>query len=217
MDNGDGSTVYAMAGPEATVPNYNYDETAVLGFVKDVHAKTKSCTISEISLLDFPSYVAAKDVLPASTANWWIKPSGANGGMAAYVSPDGRLNFCGSNSRIGVRPVVSLSAGNFKEGDKIDLLGHCWTVFQKSAHESLALCDEIIAYRAFDKNFNDYQTSDLKAFLNKWLEKKLKEFQHQKPLVISKFAPSLSDQLEIAAKRTTALTQTSGHKGERER
>lgn len=52
---------------------------------------------------------------------------------------------------------------------------YSWTVIRKDEGCCFALCDDVIAKRAFDKNFNDYESSSLKTFLNKWLDKKIKE------------------------------------------
>ena len=42
MENHDGSKVYGIGGPDASVPNYNFDESSVLNFVKDFHRKERA-------------------------------------------------------------------------------------------------------------------------------------------------------------------------------
>lgn len=42
MENHDGSSVYGIAGPGASIPNYNFDVASVVKFVKDFHIKEAS-------------------------------------------------------------------------------------------------------------------------------------------------------------------------------
>lgn len=127
--------------------------------------------------------------------DWWLRESDLDGvdAMVAF-SHGSAYGDCGGVTReYGVRPVLELSAvlTDIHSGDRFEFGEHTYTVLQgHSAGNMIALCDDIIAHKAFRLDGNafavgDYGVSDVKVFLDEW-------FMNQKQSVISK---SLQDKV----------------------
>lgn len=107
--------------------------------------------------------------------DWWLRSPGYNVNNAAFV--DGEAGFVydyGYNvsKEFGVRPALQISnlqSSNLEIGDRFDFADYSWTVIA----EDKALCDDIIGYSAFRKDWkakdaNDYEKSDIKKYLEDW-------------------------------------------------
>ncbi len=135
--------------------------------------------VTDISLLSNEEYEAAKDNIPAVNIWWWLcSPSW----LSCLVSCVGLNGIVGGNSYhvsngdIGVRPVMRFKPefANIPTGDKLRLDGFLWTVIAPG----LALCDSAICTMPFRKDWkaedaNHYETSDIKAYLDKRFAKYL--------------------------------------------
>lgn len=139
------------------------------------HAK-ESFKINSISLLDTIRYADYRDIIP-STSSWWIKTPVPLASRLATVHSDGQMCLLSAPDRekvLAVRPALWFSSdfGHYKQKDKISLLGLKWTVLHVDTEsgELLALCDEVVANRRFDKDSCIWDASELKWWLEEWLE-----------------------------------------------
>ena len=109
---------------------------------------------------------------------WWLRSPGDFDDFAAIVNPNGVVYADGSyvDSTYGVRPALTISnlqASNLRIGDQFILADEQWTVIGKDK----ALCDDIVGRAPFRKAWkapdaNDYEKSDVKRWLKKWLSGK---------------------------------------------
>lgn len=141
-------------------------------------------TFYGITLLSREEYLEHADLI-SNLAEWWwwLRSPGGLRYTAKRVDFDGSLdtNFVYSVGG-GVRPVL---IGNFKSsnlecGAKFKLAGHTWTVL----NDEMALCDECVGRTCFRKDeqapdANNYDTSDIKAWLYNWAEENMIYFTMQ--------------------------------------
>ncbi len=133
--------------------------------------------VTEITLLSVEEYEAAKDNIPPLNEYWWLRSPGFYSNIAACVAPDGGVHDIGdyvNAGSVGVRPALRVNPQslNLQIGEKAQYGGHTFTRIT----EDMLLCDEFICKMTFRKdwqadNANDYEASDVKTFLDKWLEK----------------------------------------------
>ena len=62
-----------------------------------------------------------------------------------------------------------MKISNLEIGDKLTLFGYHWTVVL----DGLALCNTGIGQRRFDPESNDWETSELKEWLEGWLKERM--------------------------------------------
>lgn len=137
--------------------------------------------IAEITLLSTEQYEANKDIIPHIDNWWWLRSPGYDNRSAAYVNYGGSVRYIGSDVSydIGaVRPVVVMalrltesSITNLNVGDKIEMVGHRWTMLRGG----MALCDDIVGQIAFREDWraidvNVYDASDVKKWLQEWAD-----------------------------------------------
>lgn len=93
---------------------------------------------------------------------WWLR-SPTNSRYAANVSRDGWSNYCRNvnDAYIGVVPAFIIDNLNTDFGNKVyvDKL-QCTVV-----GENLVLADEVVCQHRYDENSSDWETSELKAFI----------------------------------------------------
>lgn len=140
--------------------------------------------IESITLLSKEEYKKYSDKIPTVAKNWWLRSPGGNTFTAACV-------FCSRSSRsdvfvgggdvsfaLGVRPALQISnpeSMNLETGDTFSFGEQTFTYLG----EGLALCDDCIGECTFRKDYwkvqdvNDYEKSDVKAYVESWLEKQL--------------------------------------------
>lgn len=133
--------------------------------------------VDGISLLDTVSYADYKTLIPANTNAWWLRMPVPLTGRLAIVRADSEKVMLNAGDRelvVGVRPVLRLSCilDCLTPGDKISLLGLTWTVLKSDRKncEMLVLCDDTIAHRRFDDKSCIWEASELKWWLEEWLE-----------------------------------------------
>ena len=115
------------------------------------------------------------DMLKASD-NWWLRSPGDIARIAAFVyGVDGHVNVYGLyvTYAFGVRPaleITNLESSIYQIGDTLSFGDHSFTIIS----EKYALCDEIIEKRPFCNDYkkgNDYETSDIKVFVDNWFDR----------------------------------------------
>ena len=116
---------------------------------------------------------------------WWLRSPGKPHHHAAFVNYNGEISSFGTpvTRDYGcVRPALRISCfpPNLTVGSKTELFGCCWTKISRD----LLLCDTSVGTTAFhelvlDPNPNEFETSDIRVWLNKWLESqpKMKELR----------------------------------------
>ena len=132
--------------------------------------------IESIYLLSFKE---AKD-LPLSVLSngsfWWLRSKGDKRGLATMVDNVGYFYpYCFVDGICGVRPAIrikGLKLNNIiRVGDTVDLLG---MEAQYIGNNSILLRENISAHR-FDAKSNEYEISEIKKYIEDWLEEKMKE------------------------------------------
>ena len=135
---------------------------------------TISLNVTGITLLSVEEYYTNKAVIPVVDGSWWLRLTGGYVDFSAYayertqVEEDGRQ--AGENE-LGVRPVLVVSGDSLAAGDKIIFRDMTWT----KVCTGVILCDEIIDYMMFREDLtamdaNIYEASDVKDYLEEWLE-----------------------------------------------
>ena len=143
--------------------------------------------IQEITLLSAEEYRTLKDNIKPIDSWWWLRTAGIDGNAVSSVQCNGELNICSTDVLKhdgSVRPVLRIEnlnalnltiGSSFKFGitvNNVFKLGrYTWTIIS----EELALCDEAVGQSAFKKdgdakNSNQYESSDIKKWLNEWAE-----------------------------------------------
>ena len=130
--------------------------------------------VTDISILSVEEYRVAEDNIPPLNEYWWLRSPGNYGSVAACVCPDGNVGVFGSriiDDSVGVRPTLRIhpKSVNLQIGDKVRFYGRIWTYIAKG----ILLCDEIICRMPFRgdgqaDDANDYEKSDIKAYLDTW-------------------------------------------------
>lgn len=137
----------------------------------------KHDSIIEITLLSIEEYEEAKDNIPQSQYTyWWLRSPGYFSDYAACVSPVGGADYIGlgvANVYAGVRPALRVNPAplNLQIGEKAQYSGRTWTYVE----EGILLYDGIICKMPFRQDWqaedaNDYEASDIKPYLDEWLE-----------------------------------------------
>lgn len=135
--------------------------------------------VQGITLLSIEEYKKHKRHITPIDCVWWLRSPGCRSWLAAYVGSSGIVNSNGDDvdrDLIAVRPALQVAnpkSASLKIGDKFCLFGYEWTVISKE----LALCDEVVGKHAFREDWqaedaNDYEQSDVKRFLEEWLDRK---------------------------------------------
>ncbi len=129
--------------------------------------------IINITLLSVKEYEVAKDNIPVIHDCWWLRSPGRDDYLATGVYFDEGIGNFMVYRKLSVRPVLRFypKSTDLLIGNKVRIGGCVWTNIGKG----ILLCDQTIARRPFKKDWtaedsNNYETSDVKAFLDKWLE-----------------------------------------------
>lgn len=130
------------------------------------------CQVTEVTLLfaeEWEEAVATVPNIPIEQfCRWWLRSPAPYFRLAAIVERSGSVNHDGTsvNYEYGIRPVFNipyLLSISCKPGDKITVgTNTMCTVINKG----VVLADNIIDRHRFDSDNNDWETSELKAFIN---------------------------------------------------
>ncbi len=126
----------------------------------------------EITLLSAEEYEKYKDNVPPINCSWWLRSPGINSNRASHVDSGGSVDDDGlyvDRSNGAVRPALKMSDGRkYEIGKRVILYNFPWIIIDKG----LAIAEVPIAFRRFDNESNDYENSEIKKFLNDWLERR---------------------------------------------
>lgn len=127
----------------------------------------------EIFLLSIEEYEKYKNVIPKINCWWWLRSPGYSSTNAAYVYRDGSVNDVGGNIRydgVAVCPAIKFNPLlSLKPGDRFIKHDFPWIYLG----DCLAISEVPIAFRRFDKEGNDYDTSEVRKFLFEWKRSRL--------------------------------------------
>lgn len=130
--------------------------------------KIKKIEINEVDEIILLSVEEARKIpqnILACGDWWWLRSSGHRQGDAALVSRGGIVHprgYCVNFDYCAIHPAFRLNNLNAKIYDKV-MIGKTWcTVID----EGLALTDYSICKRRFDEKSNNWESSELKEFIN---------------------------------------------------
>ena len=130
----------------------------------------------KITLLKEEEYAKYKSIIPDATAWWFKTPHPEYADRVRVVDNFGRVNDVSCFMSLGgVRPLCIFNLKTSDPlfwhkskglvGSKIEYGKYNWTILNIENGKLLALCDNIIAYRRFDKSTNVWERSELKMWL----------------------------------------------------
>lgn len=130
--------------------------------------------IQEITLLTSNEYERLRPYINDLECTWWLKDEGEDGDQYCVSFLDADVTDVPSrDSERYVRPALRLTdIQNNKPGDKIAVFAYTWTVLEIIDGVTLAICDQIVTRRVFDKTKQSWDASELKQWLEAWLKKR---------------------------------------------
>ena len=120
--------------------------------------------VKEITLLTIERAERLPRELLACGEWWWLRSPGSIQYDAAIVATDGSVYHGGddvSNDLDCVRPAFVIPGLDSKIYDQVHVGGCVCTVVDKD----LVLADDVVCYHRFDAKSNDWNKSELKAFI----------------------------------------------------
>jgi len=134
--------------------------------------------IDDIFLLSKEEYRKYKSLIPILDDWWWLRSPGYISYSAAVVNGVGSVRSNGYYVALcsGVaRPVLRIPNLKFldiKPGDILIIFGREWVLLDKD----LVIAKKEIRKHRFDKELNNYETSEIKQYLQNWLKKQRKKY-----------------------------------------
>lgn len=129
----------------------------------------------EIFLPSAEEYKKYKDVIPPVSVPSWLRDRGTEKLNVKYISKENTwINDYGiaCDLEVAVRPMIHLPKGtieiNAPVGARINLYNFPWVVIDKY----LAIAEVPIGFEKFDDNWNDYLTSHIRNYLDRWLRER---------------------------------------------
>lgn len=166
-------------------------------------------SVVEATLLSTEEYERYAHIIPLVKGVWWLRSPSPNSEAAACVSYSGAVYGYGYyvyRTNFGVRPAFRINLPDsylFNAGDKIYVHGLECTVLNTNAdkNEFYVLSDTVITRRRFDKESNDWETSELKAYLDQRFvqQKKIVTLDEYKLALIDEFAEQLHKKAHVTA------------------
>lgn len=102
-------------------------------------------------------------------SSWWLKTPGKSTRNASYVEPNVGVCPCDIEEKLQVRPVLITSdvGSDYKLYSEYYLLGDAWVYIGDNRFLYNGGPSELKCCK-FDTNSNNYETSELKAYVDKW-------------------------------------------------
>ena len=122
--------------------------------------------IKEIDLLNSFEFYTYKDFFPPNKTIWWLKEKGVTRNSVCCVHNGRVISDMPFNTQNSVRPALVVDELTAFPGDTIEIFGFMWTVL----NDHLILCNDNIALLRYDGICNEWESSALQQFLNKWLK-----------------------------------------------
>lgn len=98
---------------------------------------------------------------------WWLRSPGYRSNDVAGVSSGGSdcFNFVDDDD-VAVRPALRIKHVNLDFGETVEVFGE---MAQYIGDDKVLLCD-VVAKKRFDGESNDYEESEIKSYLDSWLD-----------------------------------------------
>ena len=129
--------------------------------------------IKSITLLSAKKARALPMWILANGKWWWLRSPGSNSNDAAFVLIDGSVICIGCDVNLGsgaVRPALTVeNLPNLEIGETVKVLGR----IAQYIGNDMVLFAKSIGYHQFDAENNDYEHSEIKAWLEEWLRRRL--------------------------------------------
>lgn len=121
----------------------------------------------EITLLTAEEYKRYEDRIPLVNYWWWLRSPGDFSSSAAIILIGGAVDFDGNSVTYvsnAVRPALKSVILNLPIGASFIALGNRWVMID----EGMAISQNVITHRRYDAKSNDWETSELKQWLERW-------------------------------------------------
>lgn len=129
--------------------------------------------IKGVFLLSEAQYEGYKRIIPQLDGQWWLQDSyGATTPYSRFVKIVNIRGVISSTSCFeekSVRPALVLN-GVMPVGCVFEFAGVGWTVVSTISKTSIVVCNAAIAQRRFDIKNNEWNNSELKKWLEEWVE-----------------------------------------------
>ena len=129
--------------------------------------------INEIRLLTVAEYQKYKPIIPYVAHDWWLKDSILDCSEAYVVTIDRDFSSISKEISLCVRPVLIVDGIIAFPEDKVEYFGYTWTVLDGDPANTIILCDSVITKHCYDKNRFLWQGSEIKKYLDNWLQEKI--------------------------------------------
>lgn len=112
---------------------------------------------------------------------WWLRSPGHRRSIAAAVHFSGSISANGRHVNdflVAVRPalqVTHLASTNRKIGDIFYFDGERFKIIS----DHLAFCESTIGHMRFDATNNDYETSEIKKYVDNWFAETVSKYQKE--------------------------------------
>ena len=135
-----------------------------------IRADVKTNFVVEATLLSKEEYELYKENIEELWDWWWLRTPGYKKGYACFVNKNGLVEDDGfvANPAINLRPALKVIMGPYNLGMSFQFAGLDWVCIGGG----YALCTTEICKFPFSKDGeqNNYADSDIKSFLEKWLD-----------------------------------------------
>ncbi len=134
---------------------------------------TESLNIEKISLLTIEEAKGLPEKIRWYDDWWWLQSEGGECNHAAIVLDNGSINSYGIyvDNEFAVRPVLTISnldCWNLDVGNWVYIQGKVYVYI--GDNRVLYDDDEEIVRHRFDKESNNYEQSEIKQIVDRWLE-----------------------------------------------
>lgn len=127
--------------------------------------------IKGIFLLSDVQYEGWKRVIPPIPKRWWLKTSDSEtvSHVKTINSYGEEVLFPHANETVYVRPALVLN-DVMPVGCVFEFAGLEWTIVSSIYKIAVAICNGTIAQRRFDSKSNEWDKSEIKKWLEEWIE-----------------------------------------------
>lgn len=131
--------------------------------------------IHEITLLTSDEYQSLRHLIPDIHKSWWLKDISSNDcpNIVAGINGD-VFSWAFPGYKRYVRPALRISGVQVRAGEKLTIFAYPWTVLETIDNVTLVLCDIPVTLRIYDKVYSKWENSELKNWLETWLDRRLK-------------------------------------------
>lgn len=127
--------------------------------------------ITKITLLTSSEQAQYNKYIPKIDEVWWLKSEGCD--HTVQIAHNGITTAIRPSLKRYVRPVLHLKGVTASPGDELTIFAYKWTVLSND-NCIIAICNTPVTYRSFDDEDRNWQHSDLRNWLHRWLRKRQK-------------------------------------------